>query len=136
MTNIYFEIKRPDQLCQKSLDYLEEASDVIGGYFTKDMAVKASDDNKGNIVNVYMDGQLTGCFFIRTKEYHVGLVLEIILLGGECFSDWSQALYGFIINTAKENKADEISIVGRKGWGRLFKELIPMATIFRKKMNK
>lgn len=132
MANVSF--VRTKELPDAAKIYLESASNAVGGYFTLDMAIAEEKAGIGAFYCVFVDEKIHGCFFLRYRLIHIGKIMEVVLLGGIEIELWADDLNKILKEIAKDQKANEITLVGRKGWGRLFHDLEQVSCFYRFKV--
>lgn len=132
MANVSF--VRTRQLSDAAKIYLESASNAVGGYFTLDMALAEANAGIGAFYCIFVDEKLHGCFFLRYRLIHIGKIMEVVLLGGIGIELWAKELDRILKEIAKDQRANEITLVGRKGWGRLFHDLEQVSCFYRFKV--
>jgi len=57
-------------------------------------------------------------------------LLNVALLGGDDVNEWKGEFVKFIRNLLKEKGIKHVSVLGRQGWSRIFKELKPIGTLY------
>lgn len=135
MEKARFVHRHHDELSIQSREFLTSAQNAIQGYFTLDMAISEAAAGIGLFYDVLLGDVLVGSLFIDFRVLHLGKTMQLALLGGTRLADWRHDLVSFLYRLARNNKADEFTIFGRPGWGRLFPELNPVGCIFRKKLT-
>ena len=134
MAKIDFKRVEGQELSDREISFLEAASAAMGGYLSLEMARIQEAAGAGAFYSCFADNALTGCLFLNIRVTHLGKSLSLLLLGGDGFKEWSSSLVEFLYGIAEENKADVFTVVGRKGWGKMFKELEHMGCIYQKKL--
>jgi len=79
-------------------------------------------ENKYLVLAFHSDNEVKGVMTMEVYDYPSRKVAGIVHLGGENLDDWIDLANETSRRVAKEQGADEIIIVGRKGW---VKKLIP-----------
>lgn len=125
-----------DFLGGKSIDFLEQGAAALYNYFTVPMAVQRSLTGSGKIYQVFDKNRILGCFFIDFVNNHIGKTMNLILLGGEEMDDWSEDFSKFLHVLAEQEDVDELTVFGRKGWGRRFPNLEHFACLYRQKRER
>ena len=59
-----------------------------------------------------------------------GMVLNVASLGADRVIEWKDSLLEFTINQAKRMNCNEIVLVSRKGWGRVFPAFKPIGVVY------
>ncbi len=121
-----FILTDPDDLPLEALNYLQKAIDKA----------QKSDVKLSNILDEARKGE--GSIFVIKSDKIVGAlyvqvfskVLNVVLLGGDNIKDWKDDYSAFIKKTLKEYNLSHLCIIGRNGWGKVFKELKPLGTIY------
>lgn len=90
--------------------------------------------NKKMIIGVYIADKITGAFVMHTNEGDQRKILMLSLLGGKQVKLWRDDLVEFILQMGKDNACTDFSMVGRKGWGKLFPELTLDGFIYSRKL--
>ena len=122
-----------DILEPEAVEYLDRASGEIHGYFSSKHALDAAKAGAGMLFKAQENGIL-GCFYISFRQYPVGRVMSVILLGGRDFESWGVQLHEFLTALALKNGAVEFTMMGRKGWAKIFPDFEHLACIYRKRL--
>lgn len=136
--NVRFELIEGDaldHLCDQSIGYLTAASASLYSYLEVPISIQQAKDHFGLIYEVYLENKLTGCFFLNFVQASVGKTMNLILLGGENLSFWSEALSKFLNQLALDTKVDEFTALGRRGLRKVFPELEHFACLYRKRFT-
>lgn len=80
----------------------------------------------GEIWAFYDEGSLIGATYL---EFLPDL-MNIILMAGNDIASWRDELVSFYIAQMKFMNVKNLCIVGRHGWGSLFKELTPIGMLY------
>ena len=72
---------------------------------------------------VKMNGKVEGAIITKISKYPQKNILCVLLLGGNNFSRWRDEADELLTAFGKENKCEYIELFGRKGWGKLLKDL-------------
>lgn len=70
--------------------------------------------------------KIIGCLYL---EFHPD-IMNITLLGGDNIREWRDDLVDFLIGLMRKKKLSHICVLGRNGWGGLFKELQPIGMLY------
>lgn len=135
---VEFRLVAPDRIRhipRKSLGYLKSASLAVTNYLEVDIALDQARHGQGCIYETLLDSRLTGCFFFNYVTNHLGRTMNLILLGGERLPLWAADLSRFLNTLCHENEIDQFTMLGRKGFEKLFPELEPIACVYRKKFE-
>ena len=94
---------------------------TFGEYIAEDVKDKAIN---GNVVFfiVQIDGEIKSVLSTELIETPYKKYLNIITTSGDDFNEWGEDTLNTLINVAKEQGAEDITIVGRKGWLRKMKQ--------------
>lgn len=132
MANVSFVRTEPDNLPDQAIDYLFDACDAIKGYCTVEMAIAQTQAGIGCIHCVWVDNVLCGCLFINFRIVEGEKKMTLVLLGCQPhqFHIWANDLIYFLRCVKRDQKASNFSILARKGFGRMFKELRHVACVF------
>lgn len=132
MANVSFARTEPDNLPRQAIEYLQDACNAIQGYCTVDMAIGQVQAGIGMIYCVFVDNVLAGTLFINFRLINGEKKMTLVLLGSEInkLHTWSNDLVYFLRRLKSDQKASHFSILGRRGFGRLFKELRHVACVY------
>ena len=72
---------------------------------------------------VKMDREVKGAFITKIAKYPQKNLLCVILLGGDEFQEWRDEADALLNAFGKENNCEYIELFGRKGWGRVLKDI-------------
>lgn len=137
--NTEFKLVEPsqlDSLPEEAMQYLNEASKSMDGYFPIEGAFQQTKANRGEIYLVIHKLALVGAFFLNFHNVdEKRMVMNMPLLGGKEIWLWSKDLSDFLYHRAEQLGIYEFTILGRDGWGKLFPDLEKIGTIFRKKVE-
>lgn len=120
------ELCHPDRLPFDALTFLSEAI----------RRTPSNDTNLQEILRNARDGE--GQIYILSNEKIVGAtyiefypqIMNIVLLGGEDIHSWKDQFYDFCIALIREKEINHICVVGRAGWGNIFKQLKPLGMLY------
>lgn len=125
-----------DSLPEQALEHLNEASKAMDGYFPLARAMEQAKSGAGEIYLVFHKQKLHGAMFLNFRMLSdKRVVMNLPLLGGSEMWLWAKDLGEFLHNKARQIGADEFTILGREGWGKLFPELEKIGSIFRRKLT-
>jgi len=116
-----FQKTEPDKLPFEALKFLENALNK-----TPSNDEELWETLKTGEIYVISREKIVGCIHL---EFHPDL-MNIVLLGGENIKYWRDDLYKFCIDLIKSRGIHHICILGRHGWGSIFKELTPIGMIY------
>lgn len=107
----------------------------MDGYFPVGRAMEQAKAAQGEVYIASKNGEIFGAFFknFRTLD-DKRVVMNIPLLGGAELWLWRNDLKEFLIQKANEIKANEFTILGRKGWSKLFPEFEEIGVVLRMKL--
>lgn len=127
------------ELTPQIYHYLHEASEALNLYFTVEMAVAKANSGDGAIYHWFLDCQCLGAMFL---DFRIELIdnkpcktMNLILLGGTKINLWAEDLKIFLYDLANNLTIDEFTVLGRKGWGRMFSNLEHIACLYRVKLT-
>ena len=72
---------------------------------------------------VKFDREVKGAFITKIAKYPQKNLLCVILLGGKKFHKWRDEADALLNAFGKENNCEYIELFGRKGWGRVLKDI-------------
>lgn len=132
MANVSFVRTDPENLPNQAIDYLQDACDAMKGFCTVDIAIAQTHAGIGFIYCVWIDNVLSGCLFINFRLVEGEKKMTLVLLGSELnrLHLWAHDLVYFLRCIKRDQKAHNFTVLGRKGWGKLFKELRHVACVF------
>lgn len=118
-----FTLTDPDHLSFESLKYLSKGIDQSTLPESPSLWDILEDcrNGEGEIYTFYK-----GVCYL---EFHPNL-MNLAVLGGDDIKEWKQEFSDFIKRLMKERGIQYLSIIGRESWGRVFKELKPLATFY------
>lgn len=125
-----------DFLGGKSIYFLEEAAKSMRHYLEVPMALQQARMGAGRIYQVFDNAQLLGCFFMNFITNHIGKTMNLILLGGENMKLWADDLSDFLHGLAEKEDIDELTVMGRPGFKKLFPNLEHFACVYRQKRER
>jgi hypothetical protein len=72
---------------------------------------------------VKMDREVQGAFVTKIAKYPQKNLLCVILLGGDKFKEWRDEADALLNAFGKEHNCEYIELFGRKGWGKVLKDI-------------
>ena len=93
----------------------------LGEYSIGD--IKKSCKSKDIQLWVKISKEVEGAFITKISQYPQKNILCVLLLGGKNFSSWRDEADVLLNAFGKENKCEYVELFGRKGWGKLLKDL-------------
>lgn len=85
---------------------------------------------QATIYLVKIDDFLCGCFVLSLRQHRDRRVLQLLALGGFKIRVWRDALVDFLFDAAKKSSCTDFSMIGRRGFGKLFPEMRHVACIY------
>ena len=93
----------------------------LGEYSTSD--IKSACISKNMQLWVKIGTEVEGAFVTKISKYPQKNILCVLLLGGKNFSRWRGEADVLLDAFGKENKCEYVELFGRKGWGKVLKDL-------------
>jgi hypothetical protein len=93
----------------------------LGEYSTGD--IKKSCKSKDMQLWVKIGREVEGTFITKISKYPQKNILCVLLLAGKNFSSWRDEADVLLNAFGKENKCEYVELFGRKGWGKVLKDL-------------
>ena len=93
----------------------------LGEYSIGD--IKKSCISKDMQLWVKMGREVKGAFVTKIAKYPQKNLLCVILLGGEEFQEWRDEADALLNAFGKEHNCEYIELFGRKGWGKVLKDI-------------
>jgi hypothetical protein len=93
----------------------------LGEYSIGD--IKKSCKSKDMQLWVKMSKEVEGAFITKISQYPQKNILCVLLLAGKNFSEWRDEADVLLNAFGKENKCEYVELFGRKGWGKVLKDL-------------
>ena len=93
----------------------------LGEYSTGD--IKKSCKSKDMQLWVKISREVEGAFITKISKYPQKNILCVLLLAGKNFSRWRDEADVLLDAFGKENKCEYVELFGRKGWGKVLKDL-------------
>ena len=93
----------------------------LGEYSIGD--IKSACKSKDMQLWVKMGKEVKGAFVTKIAKYPQKNLLCVILLGGDEFQEWRDEADALLNAFGKEHNCEYIELFGRKGWGKLLKDL-------------
>ena len=85
--------------------------------------IKKSCKSKDMQLWVKISKEVEGAFITKISQYPQKNILCVLLLGGKNFSEWRDEADVLLNAFGKENKCEYVELFGRKGWGKVLKDL-------------
>jgi hypothetical protein len=93
----------------------------LGEYSIGD--IKKSCKSKDMQLWVKFDTEVRGAFITKIAKYPQKNLLCVILLGGKEFHKWRDEADALLNAFGKEHNCEYIELFGRKGWGKVLKDI-------------
>lgn len=111
--------------------YLRIASEMPpASDMTVEAAIEQSYRNECYIFAAF-DKEVIGAMALKAYYTEEGLVLNVVLLGGENIMQWKNAAKVKVVEVMKQIGASSLYIVGRYGWLKIFPELELIGAIYK-----
>ena len=103
-------------------EYLNTALEYsLGEYGIDD--IKNACISKNMQLWVKIGKQAKGAFVTKIAKYPQKNLLIVILLGGDEFQEWRDAADALLNAFGKQNNCEYVELFGRKGWGKMLKDI-------------
>jgi len=103
-------------------EYLNTALEYsLGEYGIDD--IKNACISKNMQLWVKIGKQAKGAFVTKIAKYPQKNLLVVILLGGDEFQEWRDEADALLNAFGKENNCEYVELFGRKGWGKMLKDI-------------
>lgn len=103
-------------------EYLNAALEYsLGEYSTSD--IKSACISKNMQLWVKIGKEVEGAFVTKISKYPQKNILCVLLLGGKEFITWRDEADALLNAFGKENNCEYVELFGRKGWGRMLKDI-------------
>lgn len=109
-----------DYLPKEALAYLDKAQKGMNSDLTPKDVIAHAKNGMGDIIIVSITGKIAGVAFFMYGDTRDGRVLNVVSLGADRMMEWKDSFLEFTINRAKSMNCNEIVLITRKGWGRVF----------------
>ena len=93
----------------------------LGEYSTSD--IKSACISKDMQLWVKIDKEVQGAFVTKISKYPQKNILCVLLLGGKNFLEWRDEADALLNAFGKENNCEYVELFGRKGWGKILKDI-------------
>jgi len=93
----------------------------LGEYSTSD--IKSACISKNMQLWVKIDKEVQGAFVTKISKYPQKNILCVLLLGGKEFITWRDEADALLNAFGKENNCEYVELFGRKGWGKMLKDI-------------
>ena len=103
-------------------EYLNTALKYSLGEYSID-DIKNSCISKNMQLWVKVGKQTKGAFVTKIAKYPQKNLLIVILLGGDEFQEWRDEADALLNAFGKENNCEYVELFGRKGWGKMLKDI-------------
>ena len=103
-------------------EYLNTALEYSLGEYSID-DIKNACISKNMQLWVKVGKQTKGAFVTKIAKYPQKNLLIVILLGGDEFQEWRDEADALLNAFGKENNCEYVELFGRKGWGRMLKDI-------------
>lgn len=98
--------------------------------FTPDRVIADALDGRTTVYLVTDLGDVIGCFTLSLRNLQDGRILELPLLGGVGLAKWRDNLVEILFQIAAANRCTRFSMIGRRGFERLFPELEMLCCVY------
>jgi hypothetical protein len=118
-----------DYIPAQGIDYLESAADNPCSDITVNDVISYA---RAGLAEIYLviDGDICGAFCLMYGHNNAGKMVDIVLLGGKDLDTWKEPVKAYIIDIAKKNGCNQLFLIGRHGFGKLFPVLKPVGTVY------
>ena len=103
-------------------EYLNTALKYSLGEYSID-DIKNACISKNMQLWVKIGKQAKGAFVTKIAKYPQKNLLIVILLGGDEFQEWRDEADALLNAFGKENNCEYVELFGRKGWGKMLKDI-------------
>lgn len=126
----------PDQAIQYIKDACERTQLSV---LTPEHTIQQAREGKCRIYLIYKEKDhspkfrsidLMGCFTLCLRETAKDKFLELPLLGGRELRSWRDEFVKFLFERAAEHKCTRFTMIGRKGFERLFPEMKLLCCVY------
>jgi len=93
----------------------------LGEYSTSD--IKSACISKNMQLWVKIDKEVQGAFVTKISKYPQKNILCVLLLSGKEFMTWRDEADALLNAFGKENNCEYVELFGRKGWGKVLKDI-------------
>ena len=94
----------------------------LGEYSIEDIKKSCKSKNMQLWVNFDREG-VQGAFITKISMYPQKNILCVLLLGGNEFMKWRDEADALLNAFGKENNCEYVELFGRKGWGKILKDI-------------
>lgn len=119
-----------DYLPKEALAYLDKAQEGMTSDLTPKDVIAYAKAGMGDIILITITSKISGVVFFMYGDTSNGKVLNVASLGADRIMDWKDSLLEFTIKQAKLMNCNEIVLVSRKGWGRVFPVFKPVGVVY------
>lgn len=85
--------------------------------------------------HVYDNNGIKMAVITEVRKYPRNRVLLILFAGGTDIKGWKDTIKQYFADFASRNKCDEMQVIGRLGWGRIFPETKTAWAIYRHRIQ-
>lgn len=127
-------------LPDKALEFISSAcAHTQLSFMTPEQTISQARQGKCSIYLVYKTKEyspkfatidLVGCLTLSLRDTGKDLFLELPLMGGENLREWRDDLVDFLFRKAEQHKCTRFSMIGRRGFERLFPELKLLCCVY------
>lgn len=101
-----------------------------GDFLSAKVVFREAVNGSATIHVVRVDGNLRGVFSTNVRELDGKKVLCVTMLSGVGICDWFSELVLFLKNKASDIGAKKFTILGRRGWGKLYPDFEEIGVIY------
>ena len=113
---------------------IEKVVDKHGGYNKQD--IKDSLETGDMQAHAYeQDDSIKMAAITEIRQYPRSRVLLILFAGGANLSGWKDTIKQYFEGFAAWNKCNEMQVIGRLGWGRIYPETKTAWAIYRHRIS-
>lgn len=126
----------PNELPLEALTFLKRACDAAQlSVVTLDGTLQAAIARKTAIYLIKRDDDLIGCMTLSLRETSKDRFLELPLLSGVNLRSWRDDLVKFIFDQGDLYGCNRFTMIGRKGFERLYPELSLITCVYGRDLN-
>lgn len=121
----------PLPLHKKAYGYLQEACKRSQlSVLTAEQTIQQAQQRLASIYVVTDNHEIIGCFVLSLRLTPQDKYLELPLLAGKYLKNWRTMLVDFLFEYANYNDCTKFTMIGRKGFERLFPELKLLCCVY------
>jgi len=118
-------------LHKQAYDYLSEACKRARlSIITPEHTIEQARKDLCLIYQVIDTNEIIGCFTLCFRTTDNDYYLELPLLAGKRLMEWRDFLVEFLFKIAADNNCTKFTMIGRKGFERLFPELSLLCCVY------